>query len=315
MMDEYASICGITHDEMLIQLKPGIENLAKENALTYEEAVDKLKSTYDGYHFCSSSPDIYNPYSLLNALDDKEINDYWFSTGTPFFLIETLRRFNTNLIKICKNFISKEIFDAPVETMKRATPLLYQAGYLTIKDYDSKSGKYLLDFPNKEVGEGLMKCLLDEYLVVEDGEDNDSRAKEVASLIKEGKIEEALEKLQKYFKTIGFTKQKQNESHYQQLLYMFLDLGGMDVKPEERTSDGEIDLVIYLESVIYVIELKLDKTVDEAIKQIDEKEYAQTIAFKYPSHKVYKVGINFSEATRTIDDFIIEPFENKSFLP
>ncbi len=306
MDKEYASLCGITHDEMLCSLRPGIENLAKENALTYEEAVDKLKFQYDGYHFCWPSPDIYNPYSLLNALDDKVIKNFWFTTGTPIFLIETLRRFNTNLIKICKNFISKNIFDAPVETMKRATPLLYQAGYLTIKDYDSESGKYLLDFPNEEVHKGLTICLLDEYLVVEDGEDNDSRAKEVASLIKEGKIKEALEKLQKYFKTIGFAKQKQNESHYQQLLYMFLDLGGIEVKPEERISDGQIDLVIYLESVIYVIELKLDKTIEEAIKQIDEKEYAHIVAFKYPKHKVYKVGINFSEATRTISDFIIK---------
>ncbi len=292
---------------MLSCLKPGIENLAKKQGYSYVEAVDKLKSQYDGYHFCWPSPDIYNPYSLLRALSDRMISSYWFTTATPIFLIETLRRFNTNLIKICKNFISKEIFDAPVETMKRATPLLYQAGYLTIKDYDSGSGKYLLDFPNKEVHKGLMICLLDEYLVVEDDEDNDSRAKEVASLIKEGKIEKALEKLQKYFKTIGFSTQKQNESHYQQLLYMFLDLGGMDVKPEERTSDGQIDLVIYLESVIYVIELKLDKTAKETIKQIDEKEYAQTIAFKYPSHKVYKVGINFSEAMRTIENFIIKP--------
>ncbi len=161
MNDDYASICGITEEEMLTQLKPGIEKLAKKIGLTYGEAVERLKSEYNGYHFTWPSPDIYNPYSLLNALSKEEIKNYWFETGIPTYLIETIRRFNEDVVDISGKYYHTDSFDAPADVLVYdAIPLLYQTGYLTIKGYNDDPEKYLLDFPNREVRAGLMGCLL-----------------------------------------------------------------------------------------------------------------------------------------------------------
>ncbi len=157
MDEDFASICGVTEEEMLTQLKPSIENLAKENGLTYEETVEKLKSQYDGYHFAWPSPDIYNPYSLLCALNKKGIDNYWFETATPTFLIEALRTFNTKLEKIGNLHVGKSAFNVPLEVATSAIPILYQTGCLTIKDYNRDDKEYLLDIPNHEVEDGLMK--------------------------------------------------------------------------------------------------------------------------------------------------------------
>ncbi len=157
MNDDYATICGITEEEMLTQLKPGIENLAKVNGLTYGEAVERLKSEYNGYHFAWPSPDIYNPYSLLNALSKEEIKNYWFETRIPTYLIETLRKFNEDVVDISGKYYHTDSFDAPTDVLVYdAIPLLYQTGYLTIKGYNDDPEKYLLDFPNREVRAGLM---------------------------------------------------------------------------------------------------------------------------------------------------------------
>ncbi len=155
MDKEYASICGITEEEMLTQMRSGIERMAEENEMTDEEAVEQLKMTYDGYHFTWPSPDIYNPYSLLIAFNKNEIGDYWFGSGTPTYLIEMLRKFDVAPEKIGGEHVSASQFDAPTETMTNAIPLLYQSGYLTIKDYSREDREYFLDIPNREVREGL----------------------------------------------------------------------------------------------------------------------------------------------------------------
>ncbi len=157
MDEDYASICGITEDEMQSFLKPSIKSLAQKQGYSYDEAVEKLKSQYDGYHFTWPSPDIYNPYSLLNALSKEEIKNFWFTTGTPTFLIETLRKFNTKLEKIRNLHVGKYAFNVPLEVATSAVPILYQIGYLTIKDYNRDDKEYLIDIPNHEVEDGLMK--------------------------------------------------------------------------------------------------------------------------------------------------------------
>ncbi len=161
MNEDYASICGITEEEMLTQLKPDIENLAKENGLTYGETIERLKSEYDGYHFTWPSPDIYNPYSLLNALSSKEIKDYWFSSSVPPSLIEILKKFDVMPNNIGEMYAFESWFNAPIETLTDELPLLYHAGYLTIKGYSNDEvQEYFLDIPNKEVRVGLSDCLL-----------------------------------------------------------------------------------------------------------------------------------------------------------
>ncbi|MCD8207574.1 MAG: AAA family ATPase, partial [Bacteroidales bacterium] len=163
MNPKYATICGITEEEMLTQLRPGIELLAEKLGLTYDGAAERLKQTYDGYHFCWSSPDIYNPYSLLNALSDSEIKNYWFGTGTPNYLIEMLRKYGVKPEKIGGIHAYEDSFDTPTEMLTDTIPLLYQSGYLTINGYDEVDG-YLLEIPNNEVRGGLMRSLLPEYV-------------------------------------------------------------------------------------------------------------------------------------------------------
>ncbi len=163
MNEDYASICGITEDEMLTCLKPGIESLAKKQGYSYDDAVERLKSQYGGYHFTKGSPDIYNPYSLLKALSKEELGNYWFETATPTFLKETLRTFNTKLEEIDDLYVGEDAFNVPLEMATSAIPMLYQTGCLTIKDYNSDDKEYLLDIPNHEVEIGLMSSLLIEY--------------------------------------------------------------------------------------------------------------------------------------------------------
>ena len=164
MEDEYAGICGITKEELLTQMSEDIDVLAEKQEITREEAIDKLKENYDGYHFSPASPDVFNPFSLLNCFEDKNFGAYWFSSGTPTYLINMLRKFKVLPTKIGKQFARASAFDSPTENMKTITPLLYQSGYITIKGYDKMSQLFTLDLPNKEIKVGLFESLLPYYL-------------------------------------------------------------------------------------------------------------------------------------------------------
>ncbi len=296
----YASICGITEDEMLSQLKPGIENLAKEKGYSYGEAVEELKSTYDGYHFTLPSLDIYNPYSLLNALDDKEIKSYWFSTGTPIFLVETLRNLNADAIEISGDYYDVDSFDAPPESLDDATPLLYQAGYLTIKGYNEITNKYLLDFPNKEVRVGLIKSLVPLYVTQSKKKQCLKMVDELYSFIQDGKIDEALKELQTFLKGVSFQNQKYNEAHYKSMIFAILTLVGNHPFNELRNSDGQIDMIIFTKKAIYIFEFKLGISSEAAMKQKEEKGYA--VGFEIYKLPIIKVGVNIDPKTRTLED-------------
>ncbi|MCD8302626.1 MAG: ATP-binding protein, partial [Prevotellaceae bacterium] len=273
MNEEYATICGITEEEMLTRMKPGIERLAEKRKLSYDGAVEKLKSTYDGYHFTWPSPDIYNPFSLLNALSASKISYYWFGSGTPTYLIEMLRKFNVAPEQIGGQFASQSAFDAPAEKMKKMIPLLYQSGYLTIKGYDEDTREYLLDIPNKEVRVGLMESLLEDY-VSDMEEGSESIVSKLYKNIKYGKIDDALQLLQTFLSTVPYTENTNYEGHYQSLLYVIFSLLGFyDVDIEVRTATGRIDMVLQAGGVIYLFELKLKGSAEEALAQIDLKNY------------------------------------------
>lgn len=164
MNDEYAGICGITKEELLAQMSEDIDELAKSQELTREETIAELKENYDGYHFSAKSPDVYNPFSLLNCFSTREFGAYWFSSGTPTYLIKMMRKFKVMPTNISKMYAKSSAFDAPTENMTAITPLLYQSGYLTIKGYDKFSKLYTLDLPNKEIKVGLFDSLLPNYL-------------------------------------------------------------------------------------------------------------------------------------------------------
>ena len=302
-MDEpYAAICGISEDEIRLQMKDDLGGLAKKLEITPEEALMKLKENYDGYHFTSPSPDIYNPFSLLNAFADGKFNSYWFGSGTPTYLIKMLEKFGVEPSEIGNNKTTVEDFDAPTERMTSILPLLYQSGYITIKNYDKELDLYTLDIPNKEVRIGLMKSLLPHYV----GSKAPEASTTVAYLsrdIRNGDMDAALGRLQTFLSTIPQCDNTKYEGHYQQMLYIIFSLLGYYVDVEVRTPRGRVDVVLRTQNTLYVMELKLDKNVDKAMEQIDLKNYPERFALCGLS--VVKVAVSFDSERCTIGDWRI----------
>jgi len=304
-MDEsYAAICGITEDEMRSQMRGHIESLAEKLGLTHEETILKLKEKYDGYHFMWPSPDIYNPFSLLNAFVDLKLQDYWFGSGTPTYLIEMLRKFNVMPSQIGGSQSMAADFDAPTERMESITPLLYQSGYITIKDYDPMSELYILDIPNREIRVGLMRSLLPNYLGTSTLMGNTTVAK-MSVAIRRGNMDEALHLLQEFLLTVPYCNNTDYEGHYQQLFYIIFSLLGYYVDVEVRTPRGRVDAVLRTADTLYVIEMKLNSSADAAMRQIDLKDYPARFALC--GLPIVKVGINFDSGKRTIADWTVRP--------
>lgn len=303
-MDEpYAAICGITQEEMLEQMHEYIERLAVSLEMTEEEALLKLKEKYDGYHFTWPSSDIFNPFSLLNAFDRNKLNNYWFGSGTPTYLIEMLRKFHVAPSSIRMKKAMAASFDAPTERMTTIIPLLYQSGYITIKDYDKLTELYTLDIPNREIQVGLMQSLLPYYLV-NDSDMGLTTIGEMYGAIARGDMDGALRLLQEFLSTVPYCDNTHYEGHYQQLFYIIFSLFGMYVDVEVRTPKGRVDVVMRTADILYVIELKLDKSADAAMAQINLKKYPER--FILSGLPVVKVGINFDVENHTLGDWIIE---------
>ena len=303
-MDEpYAAICGITEDEMLTQMQEDMERLAAKLNISSEEVLLKLKENYDGYHFTYPSPDIYNPFSLLNAFADGKFGSYWFGSGTPTYLIKMLDKFGVNPSEIGPKQAKASIFDAPTETMTNITPLLYQSGYITIKDYNKILDLYTLDIPNKEVRLGLMESLLPNYV----GNETPEATTMVAYLfydIQNGDMDSALRRLQTFLSIVPYCDNTKYEGHYQQLFYVIFSLLNYYVDIEVRTPRGRVDVVLRTKTTLYVMELKLDKTAGEAMEQINLKNYPERFALC--GLPVVKVAINFDSERCTIGDWMIE---------
>ena len=302
-MDEpYAAICGISEDEIRLQMNDDLGGLAKRLEITPEEALMKLKENYDGYHFTYPSPDIYNPFSLLNAFADGKFGSYWFGSGTPTYLIKMLDKFGVEPSEIENKKATVEDFDAPTERMTSITPLLYQSGYITIKDYDKELDLYTLDIPNKEVRIGLMKSLLPHYVVGKAPEANTMVAY-LSRDIRNGDIDAALCRLQEFLSTIPYCDNTRFEGHYQQVFYIIFSLLGYYVDVEVRTPRGRVDIVLRTKTTLYVMELKLDKSAGEAMEQIDLKNYPERFALC--GLPVVKVAVSFDSERCTIGDWKI----------
>ncbi len=291
-MDEpYAGICGITKEELLTQMSEDIDELAERQELTREETIQELKNHYDGYHFTWPSPDVFNPYSLLNCFADGELNAYWFGSGTPTYLIHKMREFRVLPSQLGKVRARVASFDAATETMPSLTPLLYQSGYLTIKDYDKKLKVYTLDFPNREIEVGLFDSLLPGYLK----SDIDAGRVVIADIslkLEEGDADGAMQLLADFLETVPYCDNTHYEGHWQQTLYIiFALLTDYDIHVEQHTAKGRIDISLETKTIVYVMELKLGGSVDEALAQIEEKHYAD--AFKMKGKEIVKVGLSF----------------------
>ena len=305
MDEEYAAVCGITKEEMMTQAYDYIERLANANKWTNEETVRQLAKQYDGYHFTWPSPDIFNPFSLLNAFARNRINDYWFASGTPTYLIEMMRKFHVLPSDISHMEAMASEFDAPTEGMLSIIPLLYQSGYVTIKSYNQMGELYTLDIPNTEVRIGLMNSLLPLYATTKTGRGMTAAAK-MSLALRRDDIDEALKLLQAYLLTVPYCDNANTEGHYQQMLYIIFSLlgqfDGLDV--EVHTPTGRVDVVMKTSKAIYLFELKLNKSAEEAMKQIDLKDYSSKFALV--GLPIVKVGINFDPDRRTISDWTIE---------
>ncbi len=302
-MDEpYAAICGISEDEIRLQMKDDLGGLAKKLEITPEEALMKLKENYDGYHFTSPSPDIYNPFSLLNAFADGKFGSYWFGSATPTYLVKMLDKFGVKPSEIGRRQLKSSVFDAPTETMTDAVPLLYQSGYITIKDYNKMLDLYTLDIPNKEVRLGLMESLLPYYV--------NNKTPEATTMvaylfydIQNGDMDAALHRLQEFLSTIPYCDNTRFEGHYQQVFYIIFSLLGYYVDVEVRTPRGRVDIVLRTKTTLYVMELKLDKSAGEAMEQIDLKNYPERFALC--GLPVVKVAVSFDSERCTIGDWEI----------
>lgn len=304
LLSEWSEICGITETELRTNFRRGIEDMAEAQDTDYNGALRLLKENYDGYHFAPRSADIYNPYSVLNALADSDIAPYWFRTGTPTFLIKGLRKGGAKWSEVFNERVSESVL-SDNETY-RTTPiaLLFQTGYLTIKDYDRKRRLYRLGIPNKEVKSGLFSELLS-FATSYDKNQLDKRLWDIRDAFEEGNPEEALEIIRSFLAGIpaNLTTHRP-EIYYENNLFLLFKLIGLDARTEWWTSDGRIDILLQIDNYVYIMELKLDKTPDEALCQINTKDYA--LQWQHTGLTIFKIGISFSSASRNITSWLIE---------
>lgn len=303
MDHEYAGICGITKEELETQMSADVDALAVKMNLTRTQTLDALREFYDGYHFAAQSPDIFNPYSLLNAMAKSKLDYYWFTSGTPTYLIEMLKKFQVMPSDIGRCEADKSDFDAPTEMMVSIMPLLYQSGYITIKGYDPETELFTLDIPNKEIRVGLYRSLLPNYIGMTTPKGTTTIAK-MSALIRRNDMNGALQMLQAFLATVPYCNQADSEGHYQQMMYVIFSILDNYVDVEVRTPSGRVDMVLRTATHLYLFELKLNKDAVAAMKQIDLKEYSKRFALC--GLPIVKVGVNFDVATHNITDWKIE---------
>ena len=320
MDPEFAAICGITKEELTTTLNQDIELMAEHNGVSKEEMARMLQENYDGYHFTRNSPDIFNPFSLMRALASGEIEDYWFASGTSTYLINQMQRFKTDVTELDNVFAFSSSFDRPTEKMTDALPLLYQSGYLTIKDYDPLTKGYFLGIPNKEVRAGLMENLLPLYTNLSDGTSLGFAARFYQALVY-GNIDKAMMLMKSYFASIPYPEggkdvladMQKNEYYYETVFYIMLSMMNIAVLTQVKSCRGRADAVMFSPHTIFVFEIKINKPAKEALAQIDEKGYM--VPFEADERKLVKIGISFSTETRTIEDWEYRILDKASTKP
>ena len=303
MSPRFVEICGITEQELTTQLKPYIENLAADNSMTYEQAVEKLRYYYDGYHFREHARGLYNPFSVLNTLKNKAFKSYWFETGTPTYLATLLVRHNYNLEEMANVEVSEDVLNSIDSESTDPIPVIYQSGYLTIKDYDEEFGLYRLGFPNKEVEDGFTRFLIPYYLRSKESASTSFDIRNYVQDLRRGNVDEFVNRMKALFADTPYELIKDLENHYQNQVWLFHKLMGMYVQAEYHTSFGRIDMVLQTPDFCYVIEFKFGGTAQEALDQISRKDYA--MPFALTGQKIIRIGISISPETRNISDCLI----------
>ena len=303
MRKDYVEICGVSDQELHENLDIELHEFAETQGLSYDKLCTKLKEYYDGYHFTHNSIGIYNPFSLLNAFKYKEFGSYWFETGTPTYLVKLLKKHHYDLERMAHEETDAQVLNSIDSESTNPIPVIYQSGYLTIKGYDERFGIYRLGFPNREVEEGFIRFLLPFYANVNKVESPFEVQKFVRE-VETGDYDSFFHRPQSFFADTTYEVIREQELHYENVLFIVFKLVGFYTKVEYHTNDGRIDLVLQTEKFIYIMEFKLNGTAEEALQQINDKRYA--LPFEADGRKLFKIGINFSEKTRNIEKWVVE---------
>ena len=303
MMPQYHDICGISEKELHATFDAEVGKLAQANGQTKEEAFLELKRRYDGYHFCANTPGMYNPFSVLLTLKNANYGSYWFSTGTPTYLVELMKEVNLNPSELSGYEAATSELESVQARVDNPIAVLYQSGYLTIKSCDKRFGTYRLDYPNEEVKEGFVNFLLPYYSYSKSAKHTTIISQFVMSLEK-GDADRFMQLMQSLMADTPYELIRDLENHYQNVMYIITKLMGLYIQAEYRTSRGRIDLLIGTDKYVYIIELKLDGSAEEALAQINAKDYA--LPFTIGEREVVKIGANVTSETRNLDKWIIE---------
>ena len=304
MSKNYATICGITKQELLEYFTPELEALAEENDQSFEETVEMMTQQYDGYHFHQKGEGVYNPFSVLNAFDKMEFGNYWFQTGTPTFLVELLKKSDYDLRTLMDGVEASAITFSEYRVEEdNPIPLIYQSGYLTIKDFDKEFKIYTLEFPNDEVRYGFLNFLVPFYTPVTDDKKNFYIGRFVQEL-RTGDVDSFMQRFEAFFADFPYELNDKTERHYQVVVYLIFKLMGEFTQAEVHSAKGRADAIVQTPDYVYVFEFKLDGTAEEALQQINGKGYAEP--FKADKRKVVKVGVEFSAETRNVKRWLVE---------
>ena len=307
MTSRYDTLCGITEEELHTQFAEPIHEMATSEGCSEEAIKERLKQHYDGYHFSEKMTDIYNPFSILNAFFNQAIRDYWFTSGTPSYLIRLMNHYHEGIDQLANNYYSLDAFINYKADVEYPLPMIYQSGYLTIKDYDKDMNLFLLDFPNDEVKKGFLAMIAANYLQC--NVQLESWMPKAVFALKRGMPEEFRKMLTSFLASIPYTmrrkeNERERERYFQYTFYLLLRLMSVyTVLAEREQSEGRVDCIVETPKYVYLFEFKLDGSAAEALKQIEDKGYARP--YEADTRKLYKVGVSFSSTTGTIEDWEI----------
>ena len=308
---EFAAICGITSEEIDTQMKPDVARLAEEYEVTPKEMREMLRTTYDGYHFSEESPDIYNPFSLMKAFNELRLNNFWFESGTPSYLLRQMKHFRTDITKLDDLQVPSSAFDQPTENMLDALPLLYQSGYMTIKDYDQWDRMYTLGIPNQEVRVGFTEGLLPAVAGIRGSDVQAGFVVRFWRALRADDTDLALRELQAYLEGLpyveGFKKKLEEvtvaEGFYEWTFYLIFSMLNVYVQTQVKCAHGRTDMVVFMPDTIYVMELKINGTAQDALQQIEDRGYARRYATD--GRRIVKAGMAFDTEKRSLTEFCV----------
>lgn len=300
---EFSAICGVTAEELPIYFGKGIQKLSNKLGKSEEETVSLLKRLYDGYHFSMNSPDIYNPFSLINTFKKEDPGRYWFESGTPTYLVTLLSKINRPFSDIAPVEMDRIELESAGLLDSNPVPVFYQSGYLTIRDYDHDTESYILDYPNEEVKEGFLRFLMKSY-IPDMMPGSGFTMPDFIRAVRDGKPEKFMKSMDSLVAGVPYSEKGSAESHFQNAVYLLFTLLGFFARMEQRTSDGRIDLTIETPHRVYIFEFKIDSNAEKAMAQIKEKEYWRPYASS--GKEIYLIGSNFDTKTRRLSDWLIE---------